>query len=37
MKENLQAIAMSIFSICLINGISIDIQWIPRKGNTQAD
>lgn len=37
MKENLQAIAMSIFSTCLINGISIDIQWIPREGNTQAD
>jgi hypothetical protein len=37
MKENLQAIAMSIFSICLINGISIEIQWIPREGNTQAD
>ena len=29
MKENLQAIAMSIFSICLINSISIEIQWIP--------
>jgi hypothetical protein len=28
---------MSILSICLINGISIDIQWIPREGNTQAD
>jgi hypothetical protein len=37
MKENLQGIAMSIFSICLINGISIYIQWIPREGNTQAD
>ena len=37
MKANLQAIAMSIFSICLINGISIEIQWIPREGNTQAD
>ena len=37
MKENLQAIAMSILSICLINGISIDIQWIPREGNTQAN
>jgi hypothetical protein len=33
----LQAIAMSIFFICLINGISIEIQWIPREGNTQAD
>jgi hypothetical protein len=37
MKEHLQDIAMSIFSICLINGISIEIQWIPREGNTQAD
>ena len=37
MKENLQAIATSFFSICLIHGISIEIQWIPREGNTQAD
>jgi hypothetical protein len=37
MKENLQAIAMTFFSIGLINGISIDIQWIPKEGNTQAD
>jgi hypothetical protein len=28
---------MSIFSICLINSISIEIQWIPWEGNTQAD
>jgi dynactin complex subunit len=26
-----------MFSICLINGISNEIQWIPREGNTQAD
>jgi hypothetical protein len=25
MKENVQAIAMSMFSMCLINGISIEI------------
>jgi hypothetical protein len=36
MKKNLQAIATSIFSICLINGISIEMQWIPREGNAQG-
>ncbi|CAC5424022.1 unnamed protein product [Mytilus coruscus] len=37
MKENLQDIAISIFSICLQKGISINIQWIPRGENSKAD
>ncbi|XP_063446947.1 uncharacterized protein LOC134726472 [Mytilus trossulus] len=37
MKENLHVIAKSIFSFCIQKGISIDIQWIPRKENEKAD
>lgn len=37
MKEKLQIIAMSIFSVCIQKGISFNIQWIPRIQNTQAD
>lgn len=37
MKEDLQKISFSIFSICTENCISIDIQWIPRSDNSKAD
>ena len=37
MKEPLQSLAYSIFSICTKRSISIDIQWIPRKENPKAD
>ena len=37
MKEPLQNLAYSIFSICTKHSISIDIQWIPRKENTKVD
>jgi hypothetical protein len=37
MKEPLQSLAYSIFSICTKHSISIDIQWIHRKENTKAD
>ncbi|CAC5365463.1 unnamed protein product [Mytilus coruscus] len=37
MKEKLQYIAISIFSICLQKGISINTQWIPRGENSKAD
>ncbi|VDI72882.1 Hypothetical predicted protein [Mytilus galloprovincialis] len=36
-KQELHSLAMSIFSICLHRSISIDIQWIPRNLNTEAD
>ena len=36
-KTSLQNLALSIFSICVYKSISIDIQWIPRELNTQAD
>jgi hypothetical protein len=36
MKEPLQSLAYSIFSICTKRSISIDIQWIPRKENPKA-
>ena len=37
MKLDLHRIARSIFSICIQSGIYLDIQWIPRSLNEQAD
>ena len=33
----MQDIALDIFSICVRNGISLDVQWIPRDLNSIAD
>ena len=33
----LQDLAMDIFQTCLLNGVSIDMQWIPRDINSEAD
>jgi hypothetical protein len=37
MNEKFHSLALSILSTCVEKGISIDIQWIPRKGNEKAD
>ena len=37
MKRHLQEIAFSIFSMCFSSNISLDISWIPREQNLQAD
>jgi hypothetical protein len=37
MKERLQKLTFSIFSLCLQRCIYIDIQWIPRSENSKAD
>ena len=37
MKRELQDIAISILRNCLNNNISIDVEWIPRSKNDQAD
>ena len=36
-KELLQPEALSIFNICCSHGISIEMEWIPRSQNEQAD
>ena len=36
-KPVLQDLALSIFYHCLHKNMSIDVQWIPRDSNTQAD
>ena len=36
-KEQLQSEALSIFNICCSHGISIEMEWIPRSQNDQAD
>lgn len=33
----LQDLAMDIFQTCLLNSVSIDMQWIPRDLNSAAD
>ena len=33
----LQDLAMDIFQTCLLNGVSIDKQWIPRDLNSAGD
>jgi len=37
MKQHLQRLALSIFSVCMRENISIEVQWIPRELNTKAD
>ena len=37
MKLEQQKLARSIYSTCVSNSISIDIQWIPRSENEKAD
>ena len=37
MKRNLQEIAIKIFEICLEYNIRLEIEWIPREMNDQAD
>ena len=37
MKSDLHEIFLSIFQICLSNGITIEAQWIPRSENLRAD
>lgn len=36
-KEQLQKLALSIFSTCTQFSISLDIVWVPRTENTRAD
>ena len=33
----LQSLALSIFNVCTSHGISLEIKWIPRSFNYQAD
>ena len=37
MKLELHRIARSIFNICIQSGIYLEVQWIPRTQNQQAD
>ena len=37
MKRDLQDIATEIFSFCTVNCISLEIEWLPRTLNQQAD
>ena len=37
MKDELHSIAMEVFFTCLKNGVSLEIEWIPRTLNEAAD
>ena len=36
-KEDLHSVACQIYSLCASKGISLEIHWIPRSQNCQAD
>ena len=35
--EELQSLALSIFHVCASSGISLEMKWVPRDSNHQAD
>ena len=37
MARELQKIAIEIFTFCTVNGISLEIEWLPRTLNQKAD
>ena len=37
MRADLQRVALDIFRHCLINGIQLEMEWIPRSMNDKAD
>ena len=37
MNRELQKIAFEIFTFCTVNGISLEIEWLPRTLNKIAD
>ena len=37
MKEDLQCLALRIFSMCLLSCITLEVEWIPRSANDTAD
>ena len=37
MKQDLQELALHIFSVCLRNKICLEIDWIPRALNERSD
>ena len=37
MKEDLQRLTLRIFSMCLLNCITLEVEWIPRSANDRAD
>ena len=37
MKEDLQSVGLDIYKLSLVNGISLEMDWIPRSRNDKAD
>ena len=37
MKRELQDVAFDIFKLCMINSISLEMEWVPRSDNEKAD
>ncbi|CAC5410738.1 unnamed protein product [Mytilus coruscus] len=37
MKADLHELAMNIYTICIVNSITIEVEWIPQSENVQAD
>ena len=37
MQEDLLCLALRIFSMCLLNNMRLEVEWIPRSANDRAD
>ena len=37
MKEDLQCLALRIFSMCWLSCVTLEVEWIPRSANDRAD
>jgi len=37
MKEDLQCLSLRVFSMCLLNNIKLEVEWIPRSPNDRAN
>ena len=37
MNEDLWCLALSVFSMCLLKNIKLEVEWIPRSANDKAD
>ena len=37
MKEDLQCLSLRIFRTCLLNCITLEVEWIPRSANDRVD
>ena len=37
MKDDLQSVALDVYNLCTVNGITLIPEWVPREANERAD